>query len=228
MNCEDAEASLFEDEPWLKADTTVRTQAESSRGGRAAIAEIDAWQEQHQVLREECENFQSRLLQEAAARVKSAPAVLQVGDFVLAQRGDGRPKIGAAWTGPWLVLDRIDNDPAGVIVQAEHLASKVVRSFHMNMLKMFDISLLDDVADAAPIAALDSWEYEVAEVLEHRTVGGRGKAASTRRLRRKSEAETLNQSSNADAPIKCEQAGDIWETLELSEQVNVKLIEHKF
>ena len=177
MNCEDAEASLFEDEPWLKADTTVRTQAESSRGGRAAIAEIDAWQEQHQVLREECENFQSRLLQEAAARVKSAPAVLQVGDFVLAQRGDGRPKIGAAWTGPWLVLDRIDNDPAGVIVQAEHLASKVVRSFHMNMLKMFDISLLDDVADAAPIAALDSWEYEVAEVLEHRTVGGRGKKA---------------------------------------------------
>jgi hypothetical protein len=177
MNCEDAEASLFEDEPWLPADTTVRTQAESSRGGRAAIAEIDAWQEQHRVLREECEKFQSRLLNEAAARITSEPAVLQVGDFVLAQRGDGRPKIGAAWTGPWLVLDRDDNDPTGVVVQCEHLASKVVRSFHMNMLKLFDISLLDDVADAAPIAALDSWEYEVAEVLEHRTIGGRGKKA---------------------------------------------------
>jgi hypothetical protein len=161
----------------LPADTTVRTQAESSRGGRAAIAEIDAWQEQHRVLREECEKFQSRLLNEAAARVTSEPAVLQVGDFVLAQRGDGRPKIGAAWTGPWLVLDRDDNDPTGVVVQCEHLASKVVRSFHMNMLKLFDISLLDDVADAAPIAALDSWEYEVAEVLEHRTIGGRGKKA---------------------------------------------------
>ena len=27
MNCEEAEASLFDDEPWLPADTTVRTQA---------------------------------------------------------------------------------------------------------------------------------------------------------------------------------------------------------
>jgi hypothetical protein len=177
MNCEDAELSLFEDEPWLPADNTVRSQAESSRGGQAAIAEIDAWQDQHRVLREECEEFQARLLDEAAARVTSKPAVLQVGDFVLAQRGDGRPKIGALWTGPWLVLDRVDNDPTGVVVQAEHLASKVVRSFHMNMLKLFDIGLLDEAADAAPIAALDSWEYEVAEVLEHRTVGGRGKKA---------------------------------------------------
>jgi hypothetical protein len=177
MNCEEAEASLFEDEPWLPAGTAVRNQAESSRGGRAALAEIDAWQDQHRILREECEEFQRRLLDEAAAKVTSAPAVLQVGDFVLAQRGDGRPKIGAAWTGPWLVLDRVDNDPAGVLVQCEHLASKIVRSFHMNMLKLFDISLLDDVAEAAPIAALDSWEYEVAEVLEHRTVGGRGKKA---------------------------------------------------
>jgi len=177
MNCEESEASLFEDEPWLPAGTAVRNQAESSRGGRAALAEIDAWQDQHRILREECEEFQRRLLDEAAAKVTSAPAVLQVGDFVLAQRGDGRPKIGAAWTGPWLVLDRVDNDPAGVLVQCEHLASKIVRSFHMNMLKLFDISLLDDVAEAAPIAALDSWEYEVAEVLEHRTVGGRGKKA---------------------------------------------------
>lgn len=177
MNCEDAELSLFEDEPWLPAETTVRNQAESSRGGRTAIAEIDAWQDQHRVLREECEEFQCRLLDEAAARITSKPAVLQVGDFVLAQRGDGRPKIGALWTGPWLVLDRVDNDPTGVVVQAEHLASKVVRSFHMNMLKLFDIGLLDEAADAAPIAALDSWEYEVSEVLEHRTVGGRGKKA---------------------------------------------------
>jgi hypothetical protein len=168
---------LFEDEPWLSADTTVRTQAQSSRGGRTALAEIDAWQEQHRVLREECEKIQERLLEEAAARVTSEPAVLHVGDFVLAQRGDGRPKIGAAWTGPWLVLDRIDNDPTGVVVQCEHLASKVVRNFHMNMLKRFDISLLDDVADAAPVAALDCWEYEVSEILEHRTSGGRGKKA---------------------------------------------------
>ncbi len=53
----------------------------------------------------------------AAARITAEPAVLQVGNFVLARRGDGRPKIGALWTGPWLVLDRIDNDPTGVVVQ---------------------------------------------------------------------------------------------------------------
>jgi hypothetical protein len=92
MNCEDAEASLFEDEPWLPASVSVQSQAQSSRGGRADIAEIDAWQEQRRILREECEKFQSSecekfqssLLDEAAARVTSEAAVLQVGDFVLA------------------------------------------------------------------------------------------------------------------------------------------------
>jgi hypothetical protein len=171
MNCDDGEASLFDEEPWLTTTNEVGRQASNSRVGRRAIEEIDQWQEQHRILREECERFQDRLATEAAARAPKEPATLQTGEFVLAQRGDGRQKIGAAWTGPWLVLDRRDNDPAGVLVTCEHLASKVVRDFHINMLKQFNLNLLDDIADATPIAALDSWEYEVEEVLEHR--GGR-------------------------------------------------------
>jgi hypothetical protein len=55
----------------------------------------------------------------------------------------------------------------------QHLSTRKTGLFHKDMLKFCDMSSLAAIELAIPYAAKDSFEYEVAEVLEHRPIGPR-------------------------------------------------------
>jgi hypothetical protein len=59
------------------------------------------------------------------------------------------------------------------MVELQHLSSKRVGLFHLNMLKFCDLTQLSTIEQAIPYAAKDSFEYEIAEILAHRPTGPR-------------------------------------------------------
>ena len=183
MHCPETESSIFEEEPWLPP----RTEAD----------QVDPdWlinlRQQHEFLIDICDERQSDLLQklaeknEAAREQQQQPAI-QVHDFVLLKLTD-RPqqKSQPRWLGPYLVVSFPDNDPARLKVTLQHLSTKVVGDFHVNMLKRCDMSLMQQIDDAIPFAAKDSFEYEVEEIMQHAPAGPRKTASG---LRNKNEYE---------------------------------------
>ncbi len=94
----------------------------------------------------------------------------------------GAHKLGARWRGPYLVVEA----PVGQTVQLQHLASRAVGSFQLDMCKRCDMSLIAEVDDWLPLAAQDNFEYVIKEVVAHRPAT---RALSGRKRRPKSDFE---------------------------------------
>ncbi len=73
------------------------------------------------------------------------------------------------------------------MVGLQHVATKKVGFFHINMLKYCDMTLLKDVEDALPYAPKESFEYEIEEIMCHRPTGPR--KAADGKLRNKRDYE---------------------------------------
>ena len=173
MNCPETEASIFEEEPWLPAKTTSPTDQEDEPEWLRNLAA------QHEYLIDICDERQDELLQKLAQaneanRATSKLRPLQVHDFALLKLTD-RPqdKIQPRWAGPYLVISFPNNDPNGPKVTLQHIATKKVGDFHVNMLKHCDMSLMKKIEDAIPYAAADNFEYEIESILEHQPSGPR-------------------------------------------------------
>ena len=169
MHCPETEDSIFADEPWMPA--------------AAVQPEHPTWLEelakQHEVLISICEERQDEIIQKLAAEnerqsEKSKLRRLQIHDFALLKMEE-RPKTKtqARWAGPYLVIGFPDNDESNLKVILQHIATKKVGEFHLNMLKHCDMSLLAKVEDAIPYAAKDNFEYEIEQVLDHLPAGSR-------------------------------------------------------
>jgi hypothetical protein len=183
MHCPETESSIFEEESWLPP------RPDADQADPDWLVKLH---QQHQLLIDICDERQSDLLQKLAekneaARGQSQQPTIQVHDFVLLKIAD-RPqqKSQPRWLGPYLVVAFPDNDPARLKVTLQHLSTKVVGDFHVNMLKRCDMSLMQQVDDAIPFAAKDSFEYEIEDVIHHRPTGPRRTTAG---LRSKSEYE---------------------------------------
>jgi transposase InsO family protein len=166
MNCPETEASIFDDEPWMPPRC-------SSQDEPAWVAKLAV---QHQTLIDICEEKQDQLFQKLAARHDPLGACrqIQVGDFVFVKMSERKhSKIQAPWAGPYQVLDFPANDPASPMALLQHLSTKKTGLYHKNMLKFCDMTGLRTIEDAIPYAAKDLFEYEVAEVIEHRPTGSR-------------------------------------------------------
>jgi hypothetical protein len=169
MHCPETEDSIFADEPWMPA--------------AAVQPEHPTWLEelarQHEVLISICEERQDEIIQKLAAEnerqsEKSKLRRLQIHDFALLKMEE-RPKTKtqARWAGPYLVIGFPDNDESNLKVILQHIATKKVGEFHLNMLKYCDMSLLSKIEDAIPYAAKDNFEYEIETVLDHLPAGPR-------------------------------------------------------
>ena len=82
-------------------------------------------------------------------------------------------KIQAPWSGPYQVIDFPENNPLSPMALLQHLSTKKTSLFHKNMLKFCNMSALSTIEEAIPYASKDLFEYEVAEILEHRPSGPR-------------------------------------------------------
>ena len=166
MNCPETEASIFDDEPWMPPREAVQDEPQW-------VAKLAA---QHQTLIDICEEKQDQLFQKLAAvpDPQGKRRCIDVGDFVFVKMEERKhSKIQAPWAGPYQVIDFPLNDPDSPMTFLQHLSTKKTGLFHKNMLKFCDMTAFHIIEEAIPYAAKDSFEYEVAEVLEHRPTGAR-------------------------------------------------------
>jgi len=184
MNCPETETSIFEEELWMQLSSDV-PQLDDPEW-------LVKLHQQHEALVDICDEKQDELLQKLAElnsrnREESTLRSIQVHDFVLLKLTD-RPqkKDQPRWAGPYLVIAFPDNDPTRPMATLQHLSSKVVGDFHLNMLKFCDMSLMKQVEDAIPYAAKDNFEYEIEAVMSHQPSGPRRTSTG---LRNKSEYE---------------------------------------
>lgn len=169
MHAPETEDSIFAEEDWLPPRDPEEPRPEW-------ITEL---QRQHEAIILKCEEHQDKLLTDLAAESERQLAdqhakPLQVGDFVLLKMEE-RPhkKDSAPWAGPYEVLEQPDNDPLAPSVFAQHIATKVTGKFAVSMLKRCDLSHLRSIEEAIPVAAKDSFEYVIGEILAHRPLGPR-------------------------------------------------------
>jgi transposase InsO family protein len=166
MNCPETESSIFANEPWMPPSDPLRDEP-------SWVAKLAA---QHQTLINICDEKQDQLFQKLAEKRDPAGAhrSIFVGDFVFVKMEERKhTKIQAPWAGPYQVIDFPANDPESPMALLQHLSTKKTGLFHKNMLKFCDMTGLQAIEDAIPYAAKDLFEYEVAEVLQHRPAGPR-------------------------------------------------------
>ena len=182
--------SIFEDEPWRQGTEASVAGVDVTDGPAAerAAATVQQWREQHEALLASCERAQDELLDRLAELQGSEAAEvdsLQPGDAVLVSVEErGAHKLGARWMGPYLVVSA----PVGQKVTLQHLSSRRVSEFALDMCKRCDMSLMSDIDDWLPLAAQDNFEYVMKEVVAHRPAT---RALSGRKKRPKSDFEFL-------------------------------------
>ncbi len=169
MHAPETEDSIFAEEDWLPP-------REAEVSGPDWITDL---KNQHEAIIVKCEELQDQLLSDLAIEserqlIKDGAKPIQVGDFVLLKMNE-RPHVkdSAPWAGPYEVLAQPDNDPLSPMVLAQHIATKVTGKFAVSMLKRCDLSHLRSVEEAIPVAAKDSFEYVIQEVVAHRPSGPR-------------------------------------------------------
>lgn len=176
----DTEASMFVEE-------LVQEEGETMAGWLYAKELEEA---QFDILRRS-ELHQEQRLQAAARKVVSGvQRKIEDGVLVLASRGTslgGRPKgkLQSRYTGPYLVVDRINSLDS--LVKCQHLGTKIVEMFHMHELVVVDLKDLS--GEELEISAMqDHWTYKVLGIEAFRPEGPR---KVTGRLRAKSKYEFL-------------------------------------
>jgi hypothetical protein len=157
----------FEDEPWMDIPETA-----SVAGPAEAAAEItlQKWRENHQILLDTCEKLQDQWLGELLTNPNGDDLdALVPGDTVLVRMKERKhDKLQAPWAGPYLVVCRQEVDAGHPKLCLQHIATKDVGYFALSDVKRCNLDQYASVEAVLPVAALDNFEYSVAEVLDHR------------------------------------------------------------
>jgi hypothetical protein len=157
----------FEDEPWSEVHAPA-----NGTGAADAAAEItlQKWRENHQILLDTCERLQDQWLGDLLTSPDGDDLeALVPGDTVLVRMKDRKhDKLQAPWAGPYLVVDRQEVDAGHPKLCLQHIATKVVGYFALSDLKRCNLDQYANVEAVLPVAALDNFEYSVAEILDHR------------------------------------------------------------
>lgn len=162
----DTDESLFQ-EPAPKPSTATQPEA--------FIQELQ--QEQLRLVTR-AEAYQNKRFEYIASRSDdSGDSELHDGDWVLCYRGGlphGRPrtKLQLPWTGPYRVVERLD-DASNPRVRCIHAASRKVEVFGRQELRRFNADLMDGPDDFARAAQRDQWDYNVDCIVGYRPEGPR-------------------------------------------------------
>jgi hypothetical protein len=114
------------------------------------------------------EEHQQKMLTVAArAQGTSAPRMLLEGEFVLLRSAVAgkMTKLNCKWLGPYVVFDRVD--PMAPLVHILDLSTRRVREAHLQDLIVFDMARTT-VMEAERLAAVDTFEYQVEKILDHK------------------------------------------------------------
>ena len=99
-----------------------------------------------------------------------------MGDFVLQQKDatgiSGKPS--SRWIGPFLVMDRRDNDPLHPVLDLMNLTDMTVKEASIHDCRQFNTTWFEEdtmIPELTKIAAADLDEYVVEKIISHRPVG---------------------------------------------------------
>jgi hypothetical protein len=102
--------------------------------------------------------------------------ILHTGEFVLIEKKatgiSGKPS--TRWIGPFLVLERRDNDPSHPVVDLMNLTDMKVREVCINDCKRFNTDWFNETnlhKELVKLAAIDENEYVVERILAHQPAG---------------------------------------------------------
>jgi hypothetical protein len=138
-----------------------------------------AWQTQ---LLDITEQIQSDHFTKMEKRFNNTDRIRQfnVGDFVLQQKTatkiSGKP--GTRWVGPFLVMDRRNNDPSFPVLDLMNLTDMRVKTASIEDCRIFNTSWFEEmnlIPELTKLAAIDENEYVVEEIISHKPMGKRGK-----------------------------------------------------
>ena len=138
-----------------------------------------AWQNQ---LLDITEQIQSDHFTKMEKRFNSTDRVRQfnVGDFVLQQKSatkiSGKP--GTRWVGPFLVMDRRNNDPSFPVLDLMNLTDMRIKTASIEDCRIFNTTWFDEanlLPELTKLAAIDENEYVVDKIISHKPMGRRGK-----------------------------------------------------
>ena len=138
-----------------------------------------AWQNQ---LLDITEKIQSDHFTKMENRFNSADRVRQfhVGDFVLQQKSatkiSGKP--GTRWVGPFLVMDRRNNDPTFPVLDLMNLTDMRIKTASIEDCRIFNTTWFDEVnllPELTKLAAIDENEYVVEKIISHKPMVRRGR-----------------------------------------------------
>jgi hypothetical protein len=142
------------------------------------VASLTAWQNQ---LLEISENIQSDHFKKMDKRLNNDKKTIRQfneGDFVLqikrATNVSGKPN--TKWVGPFLVLDRRDNDPSHPVLDLMNLTNMAVKEASIEDCRIFNTSWFDEenlLPELVKLAATDENEYVVEKILAHKPPGER-------------------------------------------------------
>jgi len=129
-------------------------------------------------LLEIAEDVQSQHFSKMSKRFNSSKEQRQfnVGDFVLQQKDatgiSGKPS--CRWIGPFLVMNRRDNDPTHPVLDIMNLTNMTVKEAAASDCRQFNTSWFDEdtvIPELTKIAAADLDEYVVEKIISHRPEG---------------------------------------------------------
>lgn len=138
-----------------------------------------AWQNQ---LLDITEKNQSDHFTKMEDRFNRADRVRQfnVGDFVLQQKSatkiSGKP--GTRWVGPFLVMDRRNNDPSFPVLDLMNLTDMRIKTASIEDCRIFNTTWFDEanlLPELTKLAAIDENEYVVEKIISHKPMVRRGR-----------------------------------------------------
>ena len=143
------------------------------------IDNLIAWQTE---LLDITEQIQSDHFAKMEKRFNEPTAITRVfneGDFVLQWKHatgiSGKPS--TRWIGPFVVMNRKDNNPAHPVLELMNLTSMKVKEASIDDCRSFNTSWFDEenlLPELIKLAATDANEYMVEKIVNHKPLGDRG------------------------------------------------------
>jgi hypothetical protein len=161
------------DQPLLPETQANRPESESNPVDY--VEALMAWQNK---LLEISEDIQSEHFKKLSSKTNRQDKTREfhVGDFVLQERAasglTGKPC--TRWIGPFLVLDRRDNDPSHPVLDLMNLTDMKVKEASINDCRKFNTSWFEEESlqkELVKLAALDENEYVVEKIVSHQPAG---------------------------------------------------------
>jgi hypothetical protein len=144
------------------------------------VESLMAWQNQLLEITEQIQSEHFARMEKRLNSPSNKSRQFNVGDFVLqlkkATKIQGKPC--TRWVGPFLVMDRRDNDPTHPVLDLMNLTDMKVKEASIEDCRLFNTTWFDEenlIPELIKMSAIDENEYVVESIISHKPPGVRSR-----------------------------------------------------